>query len=144
MPDIEKDKLQELADIVQKLTQSIEGDGQYPNRTVRQNFLKEARQELRRRSLKRSVFKEIDFNHEWAWDILLELYVSHCTGSAVNPTSAGADAGIAQSTALRWIGVLEAAGLVRRRPDTLDKRRQWIGLTREGVKRMESYFQSTG
>lgn len=144
MPNIDNEKLMALANLVQQLVQSSETDERNSLQRPKRNFLKEARQELQRRSLKRSLFKDVEISCDWAWDILLELYVAHCTGAAINPTSAGTEAGIAQSTALRWIVALEASGLVRRKPDTLDKRRQWIGLSTEGVKRMESYLSLLG
>lgn len=78
---------------------------------------------------------------EPAWDLLLDLYVSGaenrrisimdgCLGSA-NPTT----------TALRHLRKLERAGLVQRRQDPADGRRQWLVLTDPGRHLMDRFLK---
>ncbi|MCY1669458.1 hypothetical protein OVA07_00270 [Novosphingobium sp. SL115] len=76
-----------------------------------------------------------------AWDILLELFEADLGGQKINASVVGLDANIPQSTALRWLNMLEKVGLVRRRKDEFDKRRQWIGLTVTARAALQKYFQ---
>ncbi len=75
-----------------------------------------------------------------AWDILLELYEATLRGKKLNASVIGLDADIAQSTALRWLTMLEKMGLVRRTQDIFDKRRQWVGLTTRAIRGFDQYF----
>jgi DNA-binding MarR family transcriptional regulator len=75
-----------------------------------------------------------------AWDILLELYVAELRGQKLNASVLGIEAGIPQSTALRWLALLEKMGLARRSQDVFDKRRQWVALTRRATAGLEHYF----
>jgi DNA-binding MarR family transcriptional regulator len=99
-----------------------------------------ARAEARRRLDRREVFGQFDMLSDPAWDILLELYIADATGSPLYASVIGSEAEIPQSTALRWLTVLEKSGLVRRRHDVFDKRRQWVGLTPRGRTLMERHF----
>ena len=99
-----------------------------------------ARAEVKRRVDRREVFGAYDVLGDPAWDILLELYISGLTGSGLYASVVGTDAGIPQSTALRWLTVLEKDGLVRRHVDPFDKRRQWVGVTPRARSLMEKHF----
>lgn len=75
-----------------------------------------------------------------AWDILLELFAAELAGHSLNASVIGCEAGIPQSTALRWLGLLEKMGLTQRRRDVFDKRRLWVALTLRAKVALESYF----
>ena len=75
---------------------------------------------------------------EPAWDILLDLYAAEAEGKPVDVSSACVAAAVPQTTALRYIGRLEAAGLVRRAPVASDRRRSMLHLTEAGQATVES------
>lgn len=75
-----------------------------------------------------------------AWGILLELYEAELRGKRLNASVLGLEAGIAQSTALRWLALLEKMGLTRRTQDALDKRRYWVALTTRAIRGFDQFF----
>ena len=72
------------------------------------------------------------FFGEAAWDILLDLFVHEGLQKQVSITSACAASGVPPTTALRWLGLLEQQGLVRRIPSKMDARVEYLELTRDG------------
>jgi DNA-binding MarR family transcriptional regulator len=77
-----------------------------------------------------------------AWDMLLDLMDARQAGRPVSVSSLGAGVDTSATSALRWIGVLQEAGLVRRIPDPEDRRRVLVELTEEGCHRMEVYLKA--
>lgn len=75
-----------------------------------------------------------------AWDLLLELYVARLGRKRLSSSAIGLDAGIAQSTALRWLTYLVSLGLVERTQDPADKRRQWVALSERAAEGMRRCF----
>ncbi len=75
-----------------------------------------------------------------AWDLLLELYACELGEQRVAVTELSAITGVAGTTSLRWICRLEADGLVIRTDDPLDRRKQRVKLTTQGVSKMQRYF----
>jgi hypothetical protein len=55
-----------------------------------------------------------DLFGEPAWDILLNLFIAACEGRRLSVAAVCADAGAPESTALRWIAVLEKRGMIVR------------------------------
>jgi hypothetical protein len=55
-----------------------------------------------------------DLFGEPAWDILLNLFIAGCEGRRLSVAALCSDAGAPESTALRWIAVLERRGLIVR------------------------------
>lgn len=106
----------------------------------RSRLLANARAEAKRRGDRRALFGAYDVLSDPAWDILLELYIAGLSGNGLYASVVGTEAGIPQSTTLRWLNVLEKMGLVRRNPDPFDKRRQWVGVTPRARTLMEKHF----
>jgi DNA-binding MarR family transcriptional regulator len=77
------------------------------------------------------------------WDILLDLFIQTARNRKVSVTSACIAAGVPQSTALRALDQLAEAGLVKRVPDVIDKRRLWIVPTRRAMAGMRHYLAQT-
>lgn len=75
-----------------------------------------------------------------AWELLLELFLADLLGKPNSVSTVGLDTSIPQSTVQRWLVVLEKLQLVQRRRDPLDKRRQWVSLTRKAHKALRRYF----
>lgn len=90
-----------------------------------------AERELRHRRL-RSKFLPRELFADGAWDMLLDLFVSKHAGRMISTTSACLAADMPATTALRWLDVLEQHGLVKRVPDTADRRVKNVALTERG------------
>ena len=81
---------------------------------------------------------------EPAWDMLLELYVSHLMQRRVSITDLCEASRVPPTTALRWIDGIMAEGLVCRMRDPLDARRVFIDLTSKGQDALQRYFDAVG
>lgn len=79
-----------------------------------------------------------------AWDILLDLYIQRAAGRRVAITSACIASNVPPTTALRWIALLESRRLICREEDTKDRRRAFVGLTRNGERAVTQYLVATG
>ncbi len=90
----------------------------------------------------RARFFKADLFADPAWDILLDLYAAELAQQRVAVTSACHAAAVPATTALRWIGQLEREGLINRRADPMDGRRQFLMLSNEGLEAMNAYFKT--
>jgi MarR family len=77
----------------------------------------------------------VDFG-EPAWDILLDLFISAGEERRVSVTGACVVCSVPPTTALRQVGLLVAAGYLRRIPDETDRRRVFLQLSEEAQQRM--------
>lgn len=68
---------------------------------------------------------------EPAWDIILDLFVAGAKSKMVSISSACIAANVPPTTALRWIRILEARGIICRKDDPSDSRRKWVSLSTE-------------
>ena len=94
---------------------------------------------------RRQVGAEVDFNGlatSVAWDIMLDLYCARARSVQISVSAACYGAGCPQTTALRWVALLQEKGLIQRQPDETDKRRAWLTLTERGVSEIESNLAS--
>ncbi len=101
-----------------------------------------ARHYLKQRRRRDALFPKCHFADP-AWDLLLDLYVAGVEGRPVPVSSACIAAAVAASTALRWIGVLEKAGLVRRIADRQDGRRAFLTLSPLASERVAIWLRTT-
>ena len=76
-----------------------------------------------------------------AWDLLLDLLVSESEGRSLSTTAACMASGVAASTALRYINLLEERDLVMRVPDSSDARRMFVKLSPVGRREMIAYLR---
>lgn len=79
-----------------------------------------------------------------AWDILLDLTAARAEHAQVSVTSLCIASGVPPSTALRWIGQMTDAGLLKRVEDPSDRRRAFIALTDSAADGMSRYFAQVG
>ena len=86
------------------------------------------------------IFDDEKLFGEPAWDILLDLFIAACHEKRVAVTSACIGAYVPNTTALRWLNVLELKGLIFRESDEQDGRRTYVALSELGFKRMSEYF----
>jgi len=101
----------------------------------------EVRSILRSRAL-RQRFIDPKFCRDPSWDMLLDLYATRLAGQPVTVSSLCLVAPASTTTALRWIGLLEEAGMVARHSDSHDGRRVYLSLSDEGALAMEGYFRA--
>lgn len=92
---------------------------------------------------RRHRFLPQDLFGEPTWDILLDLYVAAAEGRRVPTTSACIGAHVPPTTALRWLRIMEARGLVERENDGRDGRRTFVRLTDDGLRALEPCLEAT-
>lgn len=95
-----------------------------------------ARQLYAMRRLRDKVFDAPSLFGEPSWDMLLDLFVAEIAEKSVAVTSLCLAAAIPSTTALRWISVLESENLVYREKDVTDRRKHYIRLSDEGLRKM--------
>jgi predicted transcriptional regulator len=98
---------------------------------------------LRQRQ-QRGRFFDTDLFADPAWDMLLDLTAAREEDKQVSVTSLCIAAGVPATTALRWIGQMQHAGLFERVEDKADRRRAFIALTAKAADGMARYFCAIG
>jgi DNA-binding MarR family transcriptional regulator len=102
-----------------------------------------ARQHYRSRRKREALFGKSDLFGEPAWDILLDLFIAAEEARKISVSSLCIASAVPATTALRWIAILEAEGLIERSCDPADARRVFIALCDDGYAKMKSYFDGT-
>jgi DNA-binding MarR family transcriptional regulator len=90
----------------------------------------------------RDRFFDGDLFADPAWDIFLYLYAAALGQFRVSVGSLCAGAAVPATTALRWIKHLEQKGMIVRRADPIDGRRQFLTLSKEAAEAMTAYFRT--
>jgi len=98
----------------------------------------EIRRVIRARRM-RAEFFEGDLFADPAWDMLLDLYAAELEHRQISVSSLCIAAAVPPTTALRWIGTLNEAGLFDRKADPSDRRRAYIALSESARRGMERY-----
>ena len=89
----------------------------------------------RERRLRDDILSEGLFG-EPAWDILLDLFACEEEGRTVRVSSACIGAAVPASTALRYLSEMERRGLIERSRDEIDRRGQYVRLSKEAREHM--------
>ncbi|KQM30091.1 MarR family transcriptional regulator [Sphingomonas sp. Leaf10] len=71
------------------------------------------------------------------YDALFHLYIAEEEGRPMSVSAVAPMIRVPSTTWLRWVALMEEAGLVVRRPDPSDGRRSWIALTRQCKARLD-------
>lgn len=87
------------------------------------------------RQMRDEVLGEALFS-EPSWDILLDLFISDHEGRQLSVSAVCIGARSPSATALRYLAMLQDAGLVERTRDERDGRRSHVRLTVQGRRRM--------
>lgn len=93
---------------------------------------------------KRCDFFPPELFGEPAWDMLLELYVAFGSDRDTTMGNLAIASQAPLSTAQRWIGILEARGLLERHRSEHDARVQFVHLSRSAARTMRKYLLSNG
>ena len=75
-----------------------------------------------------------------AWDMLLDLFAAELEGTRVSVSSLCIAAGVAPTTALRWIAKMTEMELFIRHPDPMDRRRAFMALSPRASEAMRGYM----
>ena len=75
-----------------------------------------------------------------AWDMLLDLFAAELEGTQVSVSSLCIAAGVAPTTALRWIAKMTEMELFIRHPDPADRRRAFMTLSPRASEAMQAYM----
>lgn len=111
-----------------------------PSKTrSRENLLATAQFSLEARQGRLEHFSPAMFG-EPAWDLLLVLYVTRADTPAPAVSSLAKIAGIAITTAFRWIDYLEEKRLIVRDRSSDDGRALTVALSQDGRARLDDYF----
>jgi hypothetical protein len=79
---------------------------------------------------------DADLFGEPAWDILLDLFIQRLSGRQVSKSSACIASAAPNTTALRWLTLLEEHGLIATKASKTDRRRSYVHLTDKGFNAM--------
>lgn len=101
-----------------------------------------ARAILKTRTIRSAVLGSELFA-EPAWDILLELFVSHIEQTRTPVTSACSASKVPTTTALRCLANLEDAGFIYSSADRYDGRRRYVALTPSAVEKLRSLLSQS-
>lgn len=99
----------------------------------------EIRRVIRARRM-RAEFFDGELFADPAWDMLLDLFAADLEHRQISVSSLCIAAAVPPTTALRWIGTMQDAGLFGREADPSDKRRAHLTLTRRAADGMRGYF----
>lgn len=77
-----------------------------------------------------------------AWDMLLELFIARVQQKRISVTVLASLAEVPPTTALRWIGLLEEARLLKREENQRDARVSYLSLTDQGYWSMYRTLES--
>ena len=105
----------------------------------RTDLLALARGIYRDRRARETFFDKQRIFGEPAWDVLLDLYIASFHNTNVTVTSACAAANVPVTTALRWLSLLEADGLVVRSRDA--RLRMFVSLTPKATELMNDCLE---
>ena len=108
----------------------------------RQDLLLQAVQANYSERRRRKKFFPADLFGEAAWDILLDLFAARLERRRISVTSACIGADVPSTTGLRWLGQLEALGLIERVVSETDQRVTWVRLSDACAQRMNNYYHS--
>lgn len=79
----------------------------------------------------------VTFNLETCtFEILLEIYLAEASGRPLSISGASVCGGLAPTTGLRHLVLLQNANLVRRYRDPADRRRIWVGVPQSARERL--------
>jgi pyruvate/2-oxoglutarate dehydrogenase complex dihydrolipoamide dehydrogenase (E3) component len=77
---------------------------------------------------------------EPAWDMLLDLFIARAEGRKTSSTSAALASRAPTTTALRYISILQQAGLIDKRHAEHDLRVHYVALTDDAYRNMVALF----
>jgi DNA-binding MarR family transcriptional regulator len=137
--EVPRAELLRLSFLLAEMAEPDEPNASTRRHIRRTDLIAYARSLIRRRRARTRYFANAMLG-EPAWDLLLVLYVAEGTAECVSVNAAAELAGLAATSAKRWIEYLEKEHLVLRRPHERDSRRIVLTLSAKGQASLDSYF----
>lgn len=106
-----------------------------------ESYLAELAEEEYYSHKQRQTFVPEHLCHDQAWYILLDLFMRESRGLATSVTSACIASGGAPTTALRYLSLIEEAGLIEIVRARHDRRVRFVSLTKAGKSAMAAYLE---
>lgn len=134
-----------FSETIRHLTLLAQGTAPRPSERIPCDRRAFARRVLRVRQQRNEVLGADSFRYP-AWDMLLDLYVQHETGSGTMISALCIASGVPQTTALRYIYRLAQLGLVEITDHPTDQRRTMVRLAdhmRPRIERMLDMMRET-
>lgn len=113
-----------------------------PSQTTRASSLLALAERLLAHRLEREQHFPEDLFGEPAWEMLLDLFCQYERQTWISCKSLAVASRAPETTALRYIDKLEAAGLISRKKDLKDKRVTLVGLSEEGAARVTQFLEN--
>lgn len=137
--EVPRGELLRLSFLLGELAQAGDAPDANDRRRSRVELVAHARATIQRRQARADYFATAILG-EPAWDLLLLLYVADGVGEVITVNAAGERAGLAATSAKRWIEYLEKERLMRRAPHPHDGRRIVLTLSDKGRSALDTYF----
>ncbi|WP_197063538.1 helix-turn-helix domain-containing protein [Novosphingobium malaysiense] len=134
------DELNELIMQIEARGISIEDADETSQTPTIEDWMDTVSEAYNLRRHREKVFQTAQLFGEPTWDILLDLFMAELKNIKMQTTSVCIGAQVPQTTALRWIALLEREELVRRYRDSQDSRRVYIQLTDAALRKMVQIF----
>lgn len=127
---------------VQTLARRLTEISMTPDDDLKAGFATWVAAEYARRRKREAFFPADVLLGEPGWDLLLDLAIQRCNSKHISITSACIAARVPNTTALRWIAILEQQGLVERSMDAIDRRRTLVAISDLGFNQLLDYYKS--
>ncbi|MCT2400175.1 winged helix DNA-binding protein [Novosphingobium mangrovi (ex Huang et al. 2023)] len=134
------DELNELISQIETSQLATDDAEDLPEPPTVQDWLEAVLDAYNMRRQREKIFEDCQLFGEPTWDILLDLFIAELKNTRMQTTSVCIGAQVPQTTALRWIALLEREGLVHRYKDRNDSRRVYIQLTERALRKMVDVF----
>lgn len=80
----------------------------------------------------RSKFIDHELLYDPVWNMAIDLMLAKLRGERVSVSSACLASGVPETTALRYLAIMQERNLVERYPDPHDKRRTFVQISKQG------------
>ena len=134
------DELNQLISHMEMRPEPVQRTGCHPPVPEIGDWLATALDAYNMRRNREKCFGGIQLFGEPTWDILLDLFIAQLKNARMQTTSVCIGAHVPQTTALRWIALLERENLVHRYRDKEDSRRVYVELTELALRKMMYLF----
>lgn len=138
-----RDLAGELNELISRITIRDDASGDPEVRPLvptPEDWLETALETYNMRRMREKVFGSPQLFGEPTWDIMLDLFIGELRNTRMQTTSVCIGSQAPQTTALRWIALLEKEDLVHRYRDKTDSRRVYVQLTDRALKAMTRIF----
>lgn len=138
MPD-QQDALEAVEVLRQFIDRQIGASDHSDGHQEPERFLALSQEHLSLRALRQQVLGP-DLASETCWDILLLVYLAKRRNINICLKDIKSETNIPVTTIIRWVGALEASGMIFRKRDSTDARRHWLYMEERAVALVEGFF----